>query len=476
MRRISTAVLLLSMLVAGCNLGPKYNRPAIQPPANFYAERQTTANSQADAAWWELFKDPVLQGLIREALQNNYDLRVAFARVEQERALAGVTRSQYFPQVGYGAGISGQQAPFPLVSSHTFYAYNFNTIWEMDLFGRIRRLNEAQRAVYFASEEARRDIRLLVLAEVAQGYFQLRALDANLEIAHRTVKSFQDTLDLFQRKFEGGASSGLEVSRAQAALSNVAATIPDLQRQIVAQEVALNFLLGRNPGPIVRGSALAEQYDPPEVPTGLPAQLLERRPDLREAEENLIAANANVGVAKANYFPTISLTGAFGGVSPQLSELTSAGKAWSLAGNLAGPLFTAGRLKNEYRAALAQRDQARIAFEKAITQAFGEVSTSLSAHQQLAKAYQEQLNSVEAYRESVRLSNIRYDSGFASYFEIIDAQLQMYPAEQSAVDYDLGRKVALVNLYRALGGGWSLNDSQWISTSGASVPVKSPAP
>jgi multidrug efflux system outer membrane protein len=467
MRKISTAV-LLSMLVAGCNLGPKYNRPAMQPPANFYAESQTTASSQADAGWWELFKDPVLQSLIREALQNNYDLRVAFARVEQERALAGVTRSQYFPQVGYGGSIAGQQTPF--IPNHTYYSYNLSTFWEIDLFGRIRRLNEAQRAVYFASEEARRDIRLLVLAEVAQGYFQLRALDANLEIAHRTVKSFQDTLDLFQRKFEGGAASGLEVSRAQAALSNIAATIPDLQRQIVAQEVALDFLLGHNPGPIVRGSALADQYDPPEVPTGLPAQLLERRPDLREAEENLIAANANVGVAKANFFPTISLTGAFGGVSPQLSELTGAGKAWSLAGNLAGPLFTAGRLKNEYRAALAQRDQARIAFEKAVTQAFGEVSTSLSAHQQLAKAYQEQLNSVEAYRESVRLSNVRYDSGFASYFEIIDAQLQMYPAEQSAVDYDLGRKVALVNLYRALGGGWSLNDSQWISTSGVSGP------
>jgi multidrug efflux system outer membrane protein len=475
MRKISTAALLI-LLLAGCSVGPKYKRPAIQPPADFYAERQSNASSQADAAWWELFKDPVLQGLIREALQNNYDLRLALARVEQERALAGVTRSQYFPQVGYGAAISGQRDPAPFIASHTYYAYTFNTIWEMDLFGRIRRLNEAQRAVYFASEEARRDIRLLVLAEVASGYFLLRALDANLEIAHRTVESFQVTLDLFQRKFEGGASSGLGVARAQAALSNVAATIPDLQRQIVAQEVALNFLLGRNPGPIVRGSALAEQYDPPEVPVGLPAQLLQRRPDLREAEDNLIAANANVGVAKADFFPTISLTGAFGGLSPQLSELTGAGKAWSLAGNLAGPLFTAGRLKNEYRAALAQRDQARIAFEKAVTQAFGEVSTSLSTHQQLAKAYQEQLNSVEAYRESVRLSNIRYDSGFASYFEIIDAQIQMYPAEQSAVDYDLGRKVALVNLYRALGGGWTLNDSQWISTSGASGPPKSPAP
>jgi multidrug efflux system outer membrane protein len=475
MRKVSTVV-LLSVLLISCNLGPKYKRPAIQPPADFYAEKQTTANSAGDVGWWELFKDPVLQGLIHEALINNYDLQLAFSRVEQERAIAGVTRSQYFPQVGYGGTITGQRDPFPLVQSHTYYSYNFNTIWEIDLFGRIRKLNEAQRAVYFASEEARRDVRLLVLAEVAQGYFQLRALDANLEIAHRTVKSFQDTLDLFQRRFEGGAASGLEVSRAQAALSNVAAVIPDVQRQIVAQEAALNLLLGRNPGPIARGSALAEQYDPPEVPTGLPSQLLERRPDLREAEENLIAANASVGIAKANFFPTISLTGFFGGISPQLSELTGTGKAWSLGGNLAGPLFTAGRLKNEYRAAIAQRDQAKITFEKAVTQAFGEVSTALSAHQELAKAYAEQRNSVEAYRESVRLSGIRYDSGFASYFEIIDAQIQMFPAEQSAVNYDLGRKVALVNLYRALGGGWNLSDSQWISTSGASVPVKSPAP
>jgi len=475
MRKISSVV-LLSLLLSGCNLGPKYKRPAIQPPADFYAEHQIATTSEADIAWWELFKDPALQSLIREALKNNYDLQLAFSRVEQERALAGVTRSQYFPQVGYGATISGQRDPFPLVASHTYYAYNFNTIWEIDLFGRIRKLNEAQRAVYFASEEARRDVRLLVLAEVAQGYFQLRAFDANLEIARRTVKSFQDTLDLFQRKFEGGAASGLEVSRAQAALSNVAAVIPDLQRQIVAQEAALNLLLGRNPGPIARGSALAEQYDPPEVPTGLPSQLLERRPDLREAEENLIAANASVGIAKANFFPTISLTGFFGGISPQLSELTGTGKAWSLAGNLAGPLFTAGRLKNQYRAALAQRDQARIAFERAVTQAFGEVSTSLSAHQELAKAYAEQRNSVEAYRESVRLSSIRYDSGFASYFEIIDAQIQMYPAEQSAIDYDLGRKVALVNLYRALGGGWNLNDAQWVSASPTPSATQNPTP
>jgi multidrug efflux system outer membrane protein len=474
--RITGTVALLSLFFTGCSVGPKYKRPALQPPTDFYAERQITASSEADLAWWDLFKDPVLQGLIREALKNNYDLQVALARVEQERALAGVARSQYFPQVGYGGSISGQQAPFPLVANHTYYSYYFSTMWEIDLFGRIRKLNEAQRAVYFGSEDARRDIRLLVLSEVAQGYFQLRALDADVEVAHRTVKSFQDTLDIFQHRLEGGAASGLEVARAQAALANVAAVIPDLQRQTVAQEAALNLLLGRNPGPIARGSALAEQFDPPEVPTGLPSQLLERRPDLQQAEENLIAANANVGVAKANFFPTISLTGVLGGVSPQLSELTGAGRAWSLAGNLAGPLFTAGRLKNEYRAALAQRDQAKIVFEKSVTQAFGEVSTSLSAHQELAKAYKEQLNSVEAYRESVRLSSIRYDSGLASYLEIIDAQIQMYPAERSAIIYDLGRKEALVNLYRALGGGWNLNDSQWISTSGASAPAQSPTP
>lgn len=475
MRRTSPLV-LLSLLLVGCAVGPKYKRPALQPPTQFYAERQISVSSEADLAWWDLFKDPILQGLIRDALKNNYDLQAAFARVEQQRALAGATRSLYYPQVGYGGSISGQQDPYPLVANHTYYSYNFNTIWEMDLFGRIRKLNEAQRAEYFASEDAKRDIRLLVLSEVAQGYFQLRAFDADDEVATRTVKSFEDTLDIFQRRFAGGDASGLEVARAQAALKNVAAVIPDIHRQIVAQEAALNLLVGRDPGPIARGSALADQFDPPEVPTGLPSQLLERRPDLEQAEQALIAANANVGVAKANFFPTISLTGVFGGVSPQLSELTGAGRAWSLAGNLAGPLFTAGRLKNEYRAALAQRDQAKIAFEKSVTQAFGEVSTSLSAHEELGKAYGEQLKSVDAYRESVHLASVRYDSGLANYLEIIDAEIQMYPAERAAIIYDLERKIALVNLYRALGGGWNLNESQWMSGSGTSAPAQSTSP
>lgn len=438
MRRLAGG-LILPLLVTGCALGPQYKRPEFHPPANYYTEQQAQQNSEADLGWWELFKDPVLQNLIREAFSNNYDLKLAVSRVEDERALLGVTHSQYFPQVDYGGGVGGVRAK--LIPNHTYYSYNFSTIWEIDLFGRIRKLNEAQRAAYFSSEEARRDVRLLVLSEIAQGYFRLRALDEQLEIARRTVVSFQDTVDLFQKKLQGGAASGLEVSRAQAALSNVAAVIPDLERQIVAQENALDLLLGRNPGPIVRGTALADQYDPPDIPAGLPASLMERRPDLREAEQNLIQANAEVGVAKSNFFPTISLTGAFGGESPQLSELTGTGKAWSLAGTLTGPLFTAGRLKNEYRASLAARDLAQISFERAVTQAFGEVSTSLSAHQQLAKAYQVQLNSVASYRESVQISLVRYVSGLSNYFEVLDAQVQLYPVESTSVNYDLGLKI-----------------------------------
>ena len=472
MRRIVT-VALLPLLLAGCTMGPKYKRPVVQAPATFYTEEQARQISTADLAWWDLFKDPVLQSLIREALEKNYDLQLAVAQVEQQRALLGVTRSQFYPQIGYDGNISGQQSV--MVPNHTYYSYSFTSFWEIDLFGRIRKMTEAQKAVYFSSEEARRDVRLLIMAQVAQGYFGLRALDAQLEIAKRTVKSFQDTLDIFQHRLEGGAASALETSRAQAALSNVAAVIPDLERQIVAQENALDLLLGRNPGPIARGAALIDQYDPPDVPAGLPASLLERRPDLREAEQNLIAANANIGVAKANFFPTISLSGLFGGISPQLSELTGAGKAWSIAGDLAGPIFTGGRLKNQYYAAIAQRDQARISFEKAVTQAFGEVSTSLSAHDQLARAYREQVTSVEAYRESVRLSTIRYDSGLSSYLDIIDAQIQMYPAESATVNYDLGRKLALVDLYRSLGGGWNLTDAQWTSM-GAAPAAATPHP
>jgi multidrug efflux system outer membrane protein len=472
MRKFAYLPLLLLWL-AGCAVGPKYKRPAIRPPDKYYLESAPQPNSVADLAWWEVFKDPVLQGLIQEALKNNYDVAIAAARVEEARAQAGVARSAYYPQIGYDVGISGVRTQ--VVPNHTYYNYNFNLAWELDLWGRIRRLNEQQRALFFASEEVQRGVWLSLVSDVAQAYFELRALDAQLVIAQETAQSFQDTLDLFQKKLEGGAATALETSRAEGALANVLATIPDLERQITAKENQISLLLGKNPAPVPRGASLSEQNDVDLVPAGLPSTLMERRPDLRQAEQELVAANAAVGVAKANFFPVISLTGLLGGVSPQLSGLVSSGTQWSLGGGLAGPLFTGGRLKSQYRAAFAQRDQAQSFYEKSVTQAFGEVSTALAAHQKLADALKEQYRSVGAYQDSVRLSTLRYDSGLSSYFEVIDAKLNLFPVQNTAVVYDLGRKVALVNLYKALGGGWKLSDADW-TKSAASAPPNGASP
>jgi len=468
------AWLALSLLVlAGCAVGPKYKRPTVAPPDTYYTDPSPQANSIADLGWWELFKDPVLQGLIQGALKNNYNVQIAAARVEEERAQSGVTRSLYFPQIGYGANISGQRAP--LASSHVYHGYNVDLSWELDLWGRIRRLNEQQRAVFLATEEAQRGVWLSLVSEVAQAYFELRALDAQREIALQTRESFQETLDLFNKKLDGGDASGLETSRAEGALADVLAQIPDLERQITAKENQISLLVGKNPGPTPRGAVLSAQNDLDLVPAGLPSTLLERRPDLRQAVQQLVAANAAVGVAKANFFPVINLTGLLGGVSPQLSGLVSSGTQWSVTGGLAGPLFTGGQLKGQYRATQARWDQARFFYQGLVTQAFGEVSTALSAHEKLADSLKQEVRSVRAYQDSVHLANIRYDSGLSSYFEVIDAKLQLYPAQQLEVQFDLGRKVALVNLYKALGGGWNLSDADWMKTT-ANMPPNSTNP
>jgi outer membrane protein, multidrug efflux system len=472
MRKLVCLALSFLML-AGCAVGPKYKRPGVNPPVNYYLDSSPQANSIADLAWWELFKDPVLQGLIQEALKNNYDVRIAAARVEEERANMGVARSFFFPQVGYGTNISGQRAP--LVPNHTYYGYNLNLSWELDLWGRIRRLNEQQRAVFLATEEAQRGVWLSLVSDVAQAYFELRALDEQREIAVQTGGSFQETLDLFNKRLEGGAASGLETARAEAALANVLAQVPDLQRQITAKENQIDLLLGRNPGPIPRGALLSEQNDMNVVPAGLPSTLLERRPDVRQAEQEMIAANAAVGVAKANFFPVLSLTSLLGAVSPQLSGLVSSGTQWSVVGGLAGPLFTGGQLTGQYRAAKARWDQARFFYLGVATNAFGEVSTALTAHQDLAESLQQEVRSVKAYQDSVLLANTRYDSGLASYFEVIDAKLDLYPAQQFVVQYDLERKVALINLYMALGGGWQLSDADWMKNV-ANLPPNSTNP
>src|SRR5262249_7479403 len=412
--------------------------------------------------------------LIDEALRNNYDVRAAAWRVEEFRARAGIARSELFPQIQYrGEWSRSRQSQFiaPGSSPVNLHDVNLGLSWEIDLWGRIRRLSEAALAQYLATREARRGVLLSVVSEVARAYFELRELDAQLEIARRTTETFQGTYDLFNRQMLGGVTSQLVVSRAEAALGTAAAAIPNLERQIVAQENLLSFLVGPNPGPIPRGRSLTEQALPPEipaglpstllVPAGLPSALLERRPDLRQAEQQLIAANASVGAAMASFFPTISLTGAFGGVSPEVSDLFAAGKTWSVGAGLTGPLFQGLRLKNQYDASVAQWEQAKIQYESAVTNAFGEVSTALVAHQKLAEVEQQQARSVSAYQEAVRLANTRYLAGLSSYVEVLDAQQQLFPAENALAQIRFSRLANFVQLYKALGGGWNLADPTW---------------
>ena len=465
MKRLALFLLPLTALV-GCAMGPNYKRPALTVPEQFRAlpsDKAAEAASLADRHWWEIFGDDALKTLIDEALQNNYDLRTAAWRVEEFRARAGIARSQLFPQVQYQAAWSrSRESEFlrPGSTPANLHDVNLGISWELDLWGRIRRLSEASLAQYLSTEEARRGVSISVVSELAQAYFELRELDARLEIARRTTEAFQGTYDLFNRQLSGGIASQLEVSRAEAALSTAAATIPDLERQIVAQENLICFLIGRNPGPIARGASLTEQALPPEVPPGLPSALLERRPDVRQAEQQLVAANANVGAAIASFFPTVSLTGAFGGVSPQVSDLFGVGKTWSVAAGLTGPLFEGLRLKNQYDANVALFEQAKVQYESVVTRSFGEVSTALSAYQNLAAAEREQARSVAAYQEAVRLANIRYGAGLSSYVEVLDAEQQLFPAENTLTQTRLGRLDALVALYKSLGGGWSLESRQ----------------
>ena len=482
----SVAVLLLaSSLAAGCAMGPRYQRPEVPVPAQTRGQvGAAEAASLADQPWWEIFGDDSLKSLIDEALRNNYDVRAAAWRVEEFRARAGIARSELFPQIGYqGQWSRSRQSEFivPGSSPINLHDVNLGLSWEIDLWGRVRRLSEAALAQYLSTREARLGVLLSVVSEVGQAYFALRTLDAQLEIARRTTEAFQGTYDLFNRQLVGGVASQLQVSRVEAALGTAAAAIPNLERQIVAQENLLCFLVGRNPGPIPRGQSLTEQSLPPEVPAGLPptlivpvglpSTLLERRPDLREAEQQLVSANANVGAAMASFFPTITLTGAFGGLSPEVSDLFRAGKTWSVAAGLTGPLFQGLRLKNQYDVTVAQWEQAKVQYESAVTNAFGEVSTALVAHQKLEEVETQQARSVGAYREAVRLATIRYSAGLSSYVEVLDAQQQLFPAENALAQARFLRLSNFVQLYKALGGGWSTVDPGW-----ARPPLDSPAP
>lgn len=463
-RRGAGVAVLGGLLAASCAVGPNYKRPETATPDAFYGHAGAAeARALTDAPWWEVFDDPALKALIDEALAHGYDARLALARVEEARARYGVAKSGYWPQIGYEVQ-AGRERPSEFVNPQAqgkagdVYAANVNLGWEIDLWGRIRRLNESALASYLATEEARRGVYLTLVTDVAQSYFDLLELDAELAIAKRTAGSFQDTYDLFKRRLEGGAASALETSRAEAALDDTRAQIPDIERQIVAKENEINFLLGRPPQPVARGTPLDAQTSSPDVPPGLPSALLERRPDVREAEQQLHAANAGIGVAVANFFPQITLTGLLGGVSDDLSEVFGTGKTWSVAAGLFGPIFQGGRLKREKEIAVAQFDQAKVLYERAVTGAFADISTALVSREKLIEVRQESAKTVDAYREAVRIANIRYESGKSSYFEVLDAMQQLFPAEQRLARVTRDELSSVVLVYRALGGGWQVEE------------------
>jgi len=418
----------------------------------------------ADLPWWQVFQDPVLRELIEEALANSYDMRIVAKRVEQARYAVGVTRADLLPQLGYQGSAQRGRFGNPLggnnVTTDQFFGA-FQMAWVIDIWGRIRRSTEASLANLFAAEDVRRGVILSLVTAVAQSYFELRELDLQYEIAERTRDSFQQTLDLFTRQLNAGVGDRLATSRAEGALAVTLATIPDLRRQIVAKENQISILLGRRPGPIPRGAALTEQSYPPDVPAGLPAALLERRPDILQAEQNIVAANALVGVAIADFLPRVGLTTLYGGQSSELENLVKGpGNVWSIAGSLMGPVFQGGRLYYSYQGSVASWETAVLLYEQTVLNALGEVSNTLVARQRFAESRVELTRQVAALGESVRLSKLRYEGGLASYFEVLQAQQELFPAEIALARTRLNQLAAIVQLYRALGGGWRSEETR----------------
>ncbi len=454
----------VALALAGCAVGPNYKRPVVDAPAGFRgATEDVSTNSISDLPWWGVFKDPVLQDLIHTALTNNYDLRITFTRVDQARALQAQARSQFLPQVGYGGEANrgkneylGLPAPNGGQTMNSFLA-GFGAVWEIDLWGRVRRMNEAARANFMATQEGRRAVMISLISGVAAAYFELLELDEQRAIAERTKESYQRTLKLFSDQYAGGLASKLEVTRAELALRTVTATIPEIERQIGLKENEINTLLGRNPGPVARTATLLAQEMPVAIPAGLPSSLLERRPDVRAAEQIVRVANAEIGVAIGDFFPRIGLTTFYGGTSTDLDNiLKNEANIWSAAATAAGPVFTGGRLTGRYRQTKAAWEEAKLRYQQTALAAFREVSDALISRRQFEDERVEQSQAVGAGRQSVELATTRYKEGKASYYEVLEAQQQLYPAENTLSRLEAARRLAVVQLYKALGGGWEV--------------------
>jgi multidrug efflux system outer membrane protein len=468
-------------LLAGCMLGPNYERPAVDVPPKFQYET-IGAVGTSDVLWWKQFQDPVLDKLVDEALANNMNLKVAVANLDQSTAVFTQVRSGLFPQVGYGAGAGRERTTESGLSPEiarlipnpqTSYQLALSASWELDLWGRIRRQSETARANALATDEARRGVVLSIVSSVVTNYLQLRGLDSQLAIAKQTLDAYGESLKLFNLQFKYGQISQMNVAQVQSQYETAAAQIPQIESQIAQTETGLSILLGRNPGPIARGKSI-DDLALPDVPAGLPSALLERRPDLRQAEQTLIAANAQIGAAKALYFPTISLTGAFGTSSSDLSKLfTGPARVWSYAGQLTGPIFTFGLVSGQVAQAEASRDAALWNYRLSIENAFGDVDNALVANQKLKDQLAAQGRLVAALRDYSRLAKLQYDAGYVPYSTVLQADQTLFPAELTLASVRTSMLASAGNIYKAMGGGWV---DAADATSGSSAPLPSPDP
>jgi outer membrane protein, multidrug efflux system len=465
-----TLVVSTISLLAGCTVGPNYRRPAVTSPETFRGSAATGAaadlTSLADLKWFEVFKDERLQGMVRTALVQNHDLRGALVRVEAARANLGITRADQFPTVDAGANVTTQRSSasgtFPLPEgvdqTRTFGSVALNLLsFEVDVWGRLRRATDAARADLLATEENRKAVVTTLVSEVASAYFNLLELDLELEIARRTLTAREESLRLIRSRAQGGIATVVEVRQGEQLVYGAAQAIPNLEQLIEQTENQISLLLGGNPGGIIRGRPLTEQEQPPSVPAGLPSALLERRPDIRAAEQNLVAANAVIGVAKAAYFPRISLTGFLGFQSSQLSNLfTGPTKVWQFAPQVAQPIFNAGRITSNVRLARAQEQIAVIQYERAIQTAFREVSDTLIQYQKVREIRAQQELLVATLQDRSRLSYVRYRGGVDTLLNALDADRDLFEAELRLAQTRLNELLAVVQLYRALGGGWQV--------------------
>jgi len=455
-------LLAIAVLLSGCAVGPNYKRPTVSVPTDYrdsMPAQTAAAPSLGNENWWQVYQDPVLADLIHTALQQNYDVRIAAARVLEAQAQLGITRANQFPSASVGADIFSQQNA---KTSNQFPPYqvnagqlNLSVIWNLDFWGKYRRQTEAARAQMLASEWGQRAVISSLVANVATAYFQLRALDSEIEISKRTLGSRQQSLQLTKVLETHGSASDLDVSQSEQLVYTASESIPDLERQIRQQENLLSILLGENPGSISRGQALTEQPVPEAVPAGLPSELLERRPDVRQAEEIIVAANAQIGAAKASFFPSISLTGAGGLESNALNRFINApSQTWFGALSVAQPVFQAGALRSGLRLTRAQYQEAVLAYQQTVQNSLEQVSNALIAYQKDRDFRGQQELLTQAAQRSDQLSLVLYQHGGASYLQVLTNETNYFSAELNLVQAQLNERLALVQLYQALGGGW----------------------